>query len=192
MHASFKAKPLEAESGNGLHLKISLNRGGQLLDEINPDITTWFMAGVFHRMRDITVFLNTQVDSYQRFGQKEAPKYITWSSQNRSRLLRVPEVLGKRQGFILRSPDSAINPYLAFSMVIRAGMEGVQKKESLPAPLDISSRLVSDEEKKQFEKLPQSLSEAVDCAKHSSFLQSDTLKNIANRYIEVVEDFVLS
>lgn len=192
MHASFKAKPLEAESGNGLHLKISLNRGGQILDETNPEITTCFMAGVFHRMRDITVFLNTQVDSYQRFGQKEAPKYITWSSQNRSRLLRVPEVLGKRQGFILRSPDSAINPYLAFSMVILAGIEGIKNKESLPEPLDISSRLVSDEEKEKFEKLPQSLSEAVDCAKHSSFLQSDALKNIANRYIEVVEDFVLS
>ena len=80
------------------------------------------MAGVFHRMRDITLFLNTQKQSYERFGENEAPKYITWSAQNRSRLLRVPIVQGKRTCFVLRSPDSGINPYLAFAIVIQAGL----------------------------------------------------------------------
>lgn len=192
VHASFEPKPIKGESGNGLHMKISLYRGGVNLDGVEPKTTESFMAGVFHRMRDITLFLNPQVDSYERFGQKEAPKYITWSAQNRSRLLRVPIVQGKRTCFVLRSPDSGINPYLAFAMVIRAGLEGVKNQEQLPPPVDKSSRLVNDEEKASYDKLPESLQEAVDYAKNSSFIQSTFCKDISNRFIEVVEENLLS
>ncbi len=188
VHASFEPKPIKGESGNGLHMKISLYRGGVNLDEIEPETMEHFIAGVFHRMQDITVFLNPTVDSYDRFGQKEAPKYITWSTQNRSRLLRVPVVQGKRTGFILRSPDSGINPYLAFAMVIRAGLEGVKNQEMLPDPVNKSSRLVSDEEKKAFDKLPQSLAEALEHGRNSTFLQENEIcKDISNRFMEVVE-----
>ena len=188
VYASFDPKPLKGKSGNGLHMKISTWKNGVNMDELDPEFTTNFMAGVFNRMRDSTLFLNTQKQSYERFGENEAPKYITWSAQNRSRLLRVPIVQGKRTCFVLRSPDSGINPYLALAIVIQAGLAGVRGKEQLPPPVDKSSRLVKDEEKAAFDKLPLSLSEAVECAKHSSFLQEGACKDIANRFIEVIEN----
>ncbi len=185
--ASFAPKPLKGKSGNGLHMKISTWKNGVNMDEIDPNFTEQFMAGVFHRMKDITVFLNTQVESYERFGENEAPKYITWSAQNRSRLLRVPIVGGKRTCFVLRSPDSGINPYLAIAMVIQAGLAGVRGEEKLPSPVDKSSRLMRDEEKAGYDRLPSSLVEAMEYAKKSDFLQNTNCKDIANRFIEVME-----
>lgn len=190
VYASFAPKPLKGQSGNGLHIKISTWKGGVNLDEIDPVFTSRFMAGVFHRMRDITLFLNTQAQSYERFGENEAPKYITWSAQNRSRLLRVPVVQGKRTCFVLRSPDSGINPYLAFAMLIQAGLAGVRNKEELPPPMDKSSRLMKEEEKSGCNKLPLSLEEAVECAKNSTFLQDGVCRDIANRFIEVIEQHI--
>lgn len=186
--ASFKAKPLPEESGNGLHLKVGLYRAGENLFESDQPFVSKFMAGVLHRMRDITLFLNTQRDSYARFGQKEAPKYITWSSQNRSRLLRVPEIGGRRTGFILRSPDSAINPYLAFAMVIRAGLSGVRGNEELPPATEVNGRDRSNDDSSSYEMLPLSLDEAISCARESMFLHEDpALGAIADRYISVIE-----
>ena len=191
VYASFDPKPIRGKSGNGLHMKISLFREGVNLHEIDPETATHFMAGVFHRMRDITLFLNPQVESYERFGENEAPKYITWSAQNRSRLMRVPIVHGKQTGFILRSPDSGINPYVAFAMVIRAGLEGVQRKEELPPPVDVSMRTMSREERKGYDKLPESIREAVECAKNSAFLQNGSCRDVANRFIEVIDKELL-
>jgi len=187
VYASFAPKPIRGKSGNGLHMAISTWKNGVNIEDFDPEFTESFMAGVFNRMKDITVFLNTENQSYERFGEDEAPKYITWSAQSRSRLLRVPIVNGKKTCFVLRSPDSGINPYLAFAIVLQAGLAGVRNKEQLPPPVDISSRLMSDEDKAAFDKLPESLSEAVKCAKHSDFIQNGACKEIANRFIEVVE-----
>lgn len=186
VYASFAPKPIPGKSGNGLHMKISLYKGGVNLDETDPEITARFMAGVFHRMRDITLFLNPQRDSYVRFGENEAPKYITWSAQNRSRLMRVPVVRGKREGFILRSPDSGINPYVAFAMVIRAGLEGVRGKEELPPPVDTSMRTMTKEQRSGYDKLPESIEEALDCAASSTFLKDGSCAGIAERFIHVL------
>ncbi|MCQ2519747.1 MAG: glutamine synthetase family protein [Lachnospiraceae bacterium] len=187
VYASFAPKPIKGKSGNGLHMKVSTWRNGVNIDDVDPQFTANFMAGVLHRMKDITVFLNTQAESYERFGENEAPKYINWSAQNRSRLLRVPIVNGKKTCFVLRSPDSGINPYLAFAMVIQAGLAGIRGKETLPPPLDIDSRHASEEQKEKYEKLPLSLAEAVDIAKKSQFLQNGKCKDMANHFIEVVE-----
>lgn len=185
--ASFAPKPIKGMSGNGLHMKVSTWRDGINIEDVDPAFTASFMAGVYNRMRDITLFLNTEKESYDRFGENEAPKYITWSAQNKSRLLRVPIVNGRKTCFVLRSPDSGINPYLAFAMVIQAGLAGVRNKEVLPPPLDVSSRYASDEDKSKYEKLPESLVEAVKCAKESDFLQNTVCKDIANHFIEVIE-----
>ncbi len=188
VYASFAPKPIKGKSGNGLHMKISTWKNGVNLDSVDPEFTASFMAGVYNRMKDITLFLNTQAESYERFGENEAPKYITWSAQNRSRLLRVPIVHGKRTCFVLRSPDSGINPYLAFAMVIQAGLAGIRGKEKLPLPLDKDSRHVTQEElQDKYEKLPESLAEAVTIAKNSEFLQNSVCKDMANHFIEVVE-----
>ena len=187
VYASFAPKPIKGKSGNGLHISVSTWKGGVNIEDVDPAFTASFMAGVYNRMRDITLFLNTMTESYDRFGEHEAPKHITWSAQNRSRLLRVPIVNGQKTCFVLRSPDSGINPYLAFAIVIQAGLAGVRNKEQLPPPVDKSGRHMTDEEKAKFEKLPLSLQEAVDCAKNSKFIQDTACKDIANRFIEVIE-----
>ena len=187
IYASFAPKPLPEESGNGLHIKMSLLRGGVNLRDIDPEMAESFTAGVLNRMRDITIFLNTQAASYDRFGQGEAPKHITWSMQNRSRLLRIPVVNGRKIGFILRSPDSGINPYLAFTVLIRAGLAGIKNKEKLPEPVDRSWRHLTEAEKASYQKLPMSLEEAVDCAKNSAFLNEDeALKDVVERFLAVI------
>ena len=187
IYASFAPKPLQDCSGNGLHIRMALFRGGVNLIDRDPAMAEAFTAGVLHRMRDITVFLNTQPESYLRFGQGEAPKHITWSMQNRSRLLRIPVINGKRTGFILRSPDSGINPYIAFTMIIKAGLSGIENKERLPEPVERSMRYMTDEEKKAYDKLPLTLDEAVECAKNSSFIGSDeALKRVSERFLSVV------
>ena len=185
--SSFDPKPLEDKPGNGLHIKVSIWRDGKNIDEIDHDFANSFMAGVFYRMKDITVFLNCREDSYLRFGRNEAPKYITWSTHSRSRLLRAPMIKGKCPYFILRSPDSCINPYLACAMVIQAGLEGVRNKEQLPPPQEVSTRLQSEDDLAGKDKLPESLEEAIKFAKNSKFIQNSNFAELANRYISEIE-----
>lgn len=187
IYASFDPKPIADKPGNGLHISVSTWRDDINIEDVDPEFTMHFMAGVFNRMKDITVFLNCREDSYLRFGHNEAPKYISWSSQNRSRLLRVPMVRGRKLCFVLRSPDSCINPYLACAMIIQAGIAGINNKEVLPAPQDVSSRLLSEEELNKREKLPESLEEAIGCARNSDFVQKSEFAEIANRFIDEIE-----
>lgn len=187
VHASFDPKPIVDKPGNGLHMKVATYRDGKDINETDPAFTESFIAGVLNRMKDITVFLNSCENSYDRFGQNEAPKYITWSAQSRSRLLRVPIVNGKRTCFVLRSPDSSINPYLAIAMVIQAGLEGLRNNEILPPPQDVSTRHLSDKELANLEKLPTTLAEAISFAKDSEFLKGYAVRSMADRYIDVIK-----
>ena len=186
--ASFDPKPLADKPGNGLHIKLANYRGDVNLQKEDKEFSESFIAGIFNRMRDITVFLNSREDSYARFGISEAPKYITWSSQNLSRLLRVPEINGQCDHFILRSPDSCINPYLASAILIQAGLAGVKAHEQLPPPLEVNSRNLTEENMAVFETLPMSLSEAIECAQNSEFLINSDFSDIVNHYIETIKD----
>ncbi|MCR4693968.1 MAG: glutamine synthetase family protein [Pseudobutyrivibrio sp.] len=185
VYASFSPKPLEGKSGNGLHLKFRLQQAGMNLEDTNPEMVQQFMAGVLNRMKDITIFLNTTKESYLRFGENEAPKYITWSSQNSSRLIRVPEVMGKKDGFVLRSPDSEINPYLAYAMVIQAGLAGIKNKETLPKPQEKAIKLLSEQEIMDLQQLPASISEAVDFGRSSKFIK-DINSPIVSRFLDEI------
>ncbi len=186
--ASFDPKPIADAPGNGLHIKMANYRGAVNLINDDKEFSENFMAGILNRMRDITIFLNCRKDSYDRFGMSEAPKYITWSSQNNSRLLRVPEVNGKRNHFILRSPDSCINPYLASAIIIRAGLAGVENKETLPPELEVNSRFLTEDRSAYFDMLPSSIEEAIDCAENSDFIQNSEFADIAARYIETIKN----
>ncbi len=124
IHASFLPKPLPDQAGSGLHINLSLYMDGRNLFEgdIAPDsIAGSFMAGVLAHSRELTVFTNPLPNSYQRFGCDEAPRYVSWSRQNRSQLVRIPQVKGDNCRMELRSPDPACNPYLAIGLVLAAG-----------------------------------------------------------------------
>lgn len=73
----------------------------------------------------MTLFLNPTVNSYERLGKNEAPLYVSWSHQNRSQLVRIPAAIGERVRMELRSPDPSLNPYLAFALILSAGLDGM-------------------------------------------------------------------
>ena len=97
----------------------------------HSDIVESFIAGVLAKTPEITLFLNPLCNFYERFGSFEAPKYVSWSNQNRSQLVRIPAAIGKRMRMELRSPDPSANPYLAYALIMAAGLEGVERKLEL-------------------------------------------------------------
>mgnify|MGYP004562023095 FL=1 len=167
--ADFSPKPLSDHEGNGLHINISVNRldGGD-----SEEINRYFMAGVLAHIKELSVYLNPSEDSYKRLGEQKAPKYISWSHQNRSQLIRIPAANGAYKRFELRSADPSANPYIAFALLIRAGLDGINNKLELPAPVDADLTDRETAAKAGLDKLPDYLSEAIELAKNSEFINS--------------------
>ena len=117
--AVFSPKPLPEEAGSGLHLNVSAVREG------TPVPPEELIPGVLAHAREMTAVLNPVPESYARLGRDKAPGHISWSKENRSRLIRVPAASPDHPRFELRSPDPSANPYLAFALVIEACVEGL-------------------------------------------------------------------
>ena len=175
LHASFMPKPLSEESGNGLHVNLSIEKDGIQLFEA-PDGTLTddaqhAMAGILRRIREISVFLNPIPNSYRRLGSFEAPKHINWSFGNRSQLIRIPASVPGTGRMELRSPDPACNPYLAFALMIAAAMEGIREQMPLQKPLEVTGDL------------PGSLFTAVMYARESGFVY-EVLGDMLKKYTD--------
>ena len=160
--ADFSPKPLPNKPGNGMHINISVN-SAQLLPHV--------IAGIMEKIREITVFLNPCENSYARFGAAKAPFYISWSSENRSQLIRIPATHKANPRAELRSADPTTNPYIAFALLIYAGIEGVNNKLMPPQPTDINLYTAAPEVLGQFQRLPASFSEAAELAYSSQFVR---------------------
>ena len=122
--------------------------------------------------------------SYERLGSFEAPKYISWSSQNRSQLIRVPAAVGDRSRIELRSPDCTCNQYISLALIIAAGLEGIEKKTPLPPSVDLDLYSANEEQTKKLEQLPTSLNEALECAEKSEFVKSIVSEQTLKSYIQ--------
>ncbi|MGE4485558.1 MAG: glutamine synthetase family protein [Oscillospiraceae bacterium] len=164
LSASFEPKPLHSECGNGMHINLS----PQSL--AGRDIFMPFMAGVLAHVKEMTLFLNPTANSYERLGGYKAPKYITWSPQNRSQLIRLPAADKVRSRIELRSPDATANPYLAFALIIWAGLDGVRNGMVPPPSTDLNLYKAPVELLKTFQKLPENLAEAKAAARDSIFI----------------------
>ncbi len=187
-YASFDPFPVKNRSGNGLHLEILLHKGGENICESEPELFLKFMGGVYANIRAITPFLNPMESSYARFGQDEAPKAISWSHRNSSRLLRLSKNAdGQPNGFILRSPDPSVNPYLAFAMLLEAGLYGIANDLTLPDG-DEKSSPVSKGGINKFQFLPLTLEEAIAAAKDSTLVDTCDCKEIADYYLAVIRN----
>ena len=187
IHASFLPKPLVDQAGSGLHINLSLYMDGRNLFEgdIAPDsIAGSFMAGVLAHSRELTVFTNPLPNSYLRFGSDEAPKYVSWSRQNRSQLVRIPQVKGDNCRMELRSPDPACNPYLAIGLILAAGLDGIEHRMILQEPVNKNLFRPDEAEGLGLEMLPASLEEAVQAAQESEFLRSVLPEELSHRYYE--------
>ncbi len=170
LYASFMPKPLRDRSGNGLHINLSLSQGGKNLfqnGEAHNANAESFIAGILDRAAEITAFLNPTTNSYHRLGKFEAPRYLTWSRQNRSQLIRIPASTGEANRMELRSSDPSCNPYLAFALLIHAGLDGVAEKKKLVPPCN---RNLFEEAAPDVDALPATLDEALDRAQQSEFV----------------------
>ena len=163
--ADFSAKPLKDSPGNGFHINISVS------PPENRERMNCMIAGILDRIREITVFLNPGRNSFDRFGQNRAPQYISWSEQNRSQLIRIPAAEGPFRRAEVRSPDPEANPYLAFLLLIHAGLEGLEKNAELPPAVNVNLYTADREVLEKLDRLPGSRKEARAAALASDFVR---------------------
>ena len=176
LYADFSPKPLHHQPGNGFHINISVKSA------YDQDCMNSMIAGILDKASEMTLFLNPLENSYERFGQDKAPRYISWSSENRSQLVRVPAALGEYRRAELRSPDPAANSYLAFALLIYASMYGIKENLELPEPTDLNLFKAPIEVLANFRQLPGNLPAACQEAKNSSFIKKCIPKAITELY----------
>lgn len=165
LFVDFSAKPLDGEPGNGFHVNMSVRPSN------GSENLCYMIAGILDKVNDITAFLNPTEESYRRLGQCKAPKYISWSGENRSQLVRVPAAVGEYRRAELRSPDPSANPYLTFALLIYAGLYGLENKLDLPNPTNLNLFTASEQELAKLQRLPEDLPTARRIAAQSSFVQ---------------------
>ncbi len=189
LFASFAPKPFLNESGNSMHINISLLKDGVNLFKDkkgkNYKYAENFIGGVLEKIEEITLFLNPNNNSYERLGSYSAPKYISWSAENLSQLIRVPNLIADKEYMQLRSPDPTMNPYVAFALILRAGIYGIKNNIQLPEAININLEKLQGEEK--LKTLPLNLKEAVKSARNSEFLKEYLDSRYLEEYIKIKE-----
>ena len=176
LFADFSPKPLDNAPGNGFHINMSLR---PFEDE---SLFRQMIAGILENVIPMTAFLNPADNSYKRLGQNKAPCYISWSPENRSQLIRIPAAVGEYRRAELRSPDPSANPYLAFTLMIYAGLYGIEHKLELPEPANINLFRADKETLAGFQKLPDCIQTARKTAAASEFIRSHIPERILNIY----------
>lgn len=174
IYADFSPKPLPGESGNGLHINMSVRTAD------GEDHTNAFMAGILAHIKEMTAFLNPTEDSYKRLGEKKAPKYITWSPENRSQLIRIPAAKGEYRRIELRSPDPTANPYIAYALLIMAGLDGIERELTAPEAVNVNLYKADSSVTEPLDRLPASLDEAIAVAEGSDFVRGVIGMNITD------------
>ncbi|MGY6499845.1 MAG: type I glutamate--ammonia ligase [Acidimicrobiales bacterium] len=173
-YATFMPKPLAGMQGSGMHTHLSLFEGdtNAFYDADDPyklsKVGRSFIAGLLHHAPEITAVTNQLVNSYKRLilGY-EAPVFVSWARNNRSALVRIPVTKSGKDSSTrieYRSPDPAVNPYLAFSVLLAAGMAGIENGYELPPEAATNVFEMTEQERKAagLRALPQSLAEALD------------------------------
>lgn len=166
LYADFSPKPLLHESGNGMHINVSVKSNDGI------DHTDSFMAGILEHITEMTAFLNPNEESYKRLGEDKAPKYVTWSPENRSQLIRIPAAKKEYSRIELRSPDPCANPYIAYALIIYAGLDGVKRRLKAPKPVNIDLYNAPSDVTDGLKGLPDTLEKARKEALNSEFIKN--------------------
>lgn len=170
LHATFMPKPLYGVNGSGMHNHLSLFKGNENTfydpnDSLGLSETArYFIAGILKHARSLAAITNPTVNSYKRLVPGyEAPVYVAWSAQNRSPLIRIPASRGLSTRIEVRHPDPSANPYLALTVLLKAGLDGIKNKIKLPAPVDRNIYVMTEEERiaEGIDNLPATLLEAI-------------------------------
>jgi glutamine synthetase len=196
VYATFMPKPLFGENGSGMHTHQSLFKGDRnaFYDAKDPynlsEEGKQYIAGMLKHSKEIVAVTNQWVNSYKRLVPGyEAPVYISWARRNRSTLVRVPMYKpGKENSTRIefRCPDPACNPYLAFSVMLAAGLEGIKNKYEMPDPVE-ENIFEMDEDRREeagIETLPNNLWEAVSYMQDSELMKKTLGEHIFNKFIE--------
>ena len=196
IYATFMPKPIFGENGSGMHVHQSLFKGDRnaFFDASDKyhlsDLSKKYIAGLLHHAPEITLITNQWVNSYKRLVPGyEAPVYISWAQRNRSDLIRVPMYKpGKEKATRMeyRSPDPACNPYLAFAVMLAAGLEGIEKGYELREPVeeDVYEMSVEERAKRGINVLPASLHDAIEVAKSSELVKKTLGEHTFTKLIE--------
>lgn len=193
LHATFMPKPLFSTNGSGMHCNMSLfqedkNAFYDENDELQLSDTAYhFLAGLLNHARAFTAICNPTVNSYKRLiPGYEAPVYIAWSGRNRSPLIRVPESKGASTRLELRSVDPTANPYLALSVLLQAGLDGIEKQLTPPAAVDrnIYHMNAKDRANNGIHDLPSTLHNALKELDEDDLLKSALGKHIYTSFVE--------
>jgi glutamine synthetase len=196
VYATFMPKPVFGCNGSGMHVHMSLFKGNRnaFFDKDAPyhmsETGKSFTAGLLRHVPEITSICNQWINSYKRIVPGyEAPCYITWARRNRADLIRIPEYKPGRETATrveLRSPDPACNPYLAFSAMLAAGLEGVEKGYKLGPPTEenVFEFCEEDRKKKKIKTLPGSLYEAIQLTEKSHIVREALGEHALNSFIQ--------
>lgn len=196
IYATFMPKPIFGINGSGMHVHQSLFKGNKNAFFCSSDkynlskIAKNYIAGLLKHAPEITAVCNQWVNSYKRLVPGyEAPVYLSWARRNRSDLVRVPEYRpGKENATRIefRSPDPACNPYLAFSVMLAAGLEGIEKEYEPPEPVEENVYKMTDEDrkKKSINTLPASLHEAIQLYEKSQLVRKALGEHVFSAFLE--------
>jgi glutamine synthetase len=198
LHATFMPKPLEGIAGSGMHVHQSFRSitTGQnaFVDTNDPyglsGLAKQFIAGQLAHARAMTSVLAPLVNSYRRLVPGfEAPVYVSWARTNRSALLRVPAIRGGQVAATrleLRCPDPSCNPYLAFAVMLAAGLDGIENNLPLPEPVEENLYHFSDDDlrRRNIPTLPSTLGEAIDDMERDEVVRCALGDHVFERLIE--------
>ncbi len=196
VYATFMPKPVFGMNGSGMHVHQSLFKGDRnaFFDSNDPyhlsKIAKSYIAGLLKHAPEITAVCNQFVNSYKRLVPGyEAPVYLSWARRNRSDLVRVPEYRPGREKATrieFRSPDPACNPYLAFSVMLAAGLEGIEKGYEPPAPVEenVYEMSAKEREERGIGVLPASLLEAIQIAENSEIVRKALGDHVFDAFIQ--------
>jgi len=199
-YATFMPKPVYGIAGSGMHTHMSLFKGNKNAffdpkDKMHLSKTAkYFTAGLLKHAKEICSVCCQWVNSYKRLVPGyEAPVYISWAQQNRSALVRIPRYKpGKEKAtrVELRNPDPACNPYLAFSVMLAAGLEGIKKKYKLPPEVTHNIYEMKEEERKKagIESLPDDLFEAIKATEQSALVKEALGEKVFEYFIRNKKD----
>jgi glutamine synthetase len=196
VYATFMPKPIFGVNGSGMHVHQSLFKGERnaffdASDSYNLSVEgRQYIAGLLKHCKEFVAITNQWVNSYKRLVPGyEAPVYISWARKNRSTLVRVPLYKPGKENATrveFRCPDPACNPYLAFSVMLAAGMEGIKSKYKLSEPIEanIFEMDITKREQAGIETLPDNLYEAVKNLEKSTLMKEALGEHIFNKFIE--------
>lgn len=199
LQATFMPKPIMGAAGSGMHVHQSLfaieTKTNAFYDQNDryglSEIAYNFIAGQMKYIKAMCVILCPTINSYKRLVSGfEAPVYITWASMNRSALIRVPKWFAQKTESArieLRCPDPTCNPYLAFAVMLRAGLEGIRNKLMPPEPVEENIYQLDSESlaNRGIDTLPTSLWEALDEVKKNSLVERTLGTDLFQRYVSI-------